>query len=278
MSVALNVVGFAAGALLAIPGITGLFPGTIPPRSTIVVNIGVGSSGSEPLPFRDVKPGGEGLSGSTPEVALFDIKGRLLGRSRPKTTVTEGGSMEVQISSDPGGLGSVVPEYVQLIHPPGAPISGDFADPICVSWITTISSSSSNADFRSWNAATARACNIPWYPSVSHFGGVRHRFQPPCFWLDGGGVYGRQFPKAMSARLFDFFFPGDPGAPDAAAMAKQWSERPDTLCEAPARQRFYSRAGDCIPTYPPDLAEVNREVLEREGVKRKEYEVVKEWK
>lgn len=251
-AVGLNIVGLAAGSLLAIPGIISFF--TKPPANTITVNIGVGDvNSSVPRPFRfGAQPDGETLGGSAPEVRLYDINGRLMGKARDKAIVTEGGAIEIKVTGDAGGRASSVPSYIQLVHNNAA--DGP-SDPICVSWITTTSASSSNGDFRSWNAATARACDIPWYPSVAPFGGVQSvLFQPPCFWMDGAGKLGGEFPVAMSARLFDFFFPGAQGA---ESMAKQWTERPDTLCDAPARQNFYRKAGDCIPFYPSGNTDVN---------------------
>ncbi|KAK0622390.1 hypothetical protein B0T14DRAFT_552848 [Immersiella caudata] len=249
---AINIVGFLGSGLLAIPGILSFF--NKEPANTITVNIGVGDTNSSaPLPFKfGNQPNGETLGGSAPEVALFDGNGRLIGRAHEHTIVTSGGAISLKITGKSGTSVSQVPEYIQLIHK-GA-VAGP-VDPICVSWITTTSSSTSNSDFRSWNAATARACDIPWYPSSAQMGGVQSRFQPPCFWMDGSGKLGGEFPVAMSARLLDFFFPGAPGL--AEATAKQWSERPDTLCEAPGRQNFYKKAGDCIPYYPTGLSEVN---------------------
>lgn len=252
---ALNIIGFLGGGLLSIPGIIALTAAP-PPANTIVVNIGVGDTNtSTPLPFKfGNQPNGETLGGSAPEVALFDVNGRLIGRSHERKMVTEGGAIEVKITGGAGSRASSVPMYVQLVHKNAA--GGITPDPICVSWITTTSSSSSNADFRSWNAATARACGMPWYPSVAPMGGVNALFQPPCFWLDGSSKLGGEFPKAMSARLFDFYFPGPNEA--GAAMAKQWTDRPDTLCDAPARQQFYKTAGECIPYYPSGLSDINR--------------------
>ncbi|KAK4444390.1 hypothetical protein QBC34DRAFT_278801, partial [Podospora aff. communis PSN243] len=246
---ALNVIAFVGAGLLAIPGIIAL-NAPPPPPNTIIVNIGVGDINSS-MPSN---PNSESLGGSAPEVRLFDINGRQIGRVYEKKKVTEGGAIELKITGESGTSASVVPMYIQVLQHNK---NSDSDDPICISWITTVSSSSSNGDFRSWNAATARACDIPWYPSVAPMGGVSGGlFQPPCFWLDGNDKYKGRFPKAMSARLFDFYFPGPNEA--GAAMAKQWTERPETLCIAPARQNFYSKPGLCIPFYPSGNTDVNR--------------------
>lgn len=249
----LYIVGLLGFGLANIPGVLH-FSGP-PPADTITVNIGVGGlNSSAPLPTSwPHVPKGETLGGTAPVVSLYDNTGQLIGRSRERPEVIAGGAISLKITGDgkQGGTGSLVPTYIQLSH------TG--TDPICISWITTTSAGSSNGDFRSWNAATARHCDIPWYPSTAPMGGVQilneRGFQPPCFWLDGARKHNAHFPVAMSANLFHFNFPGS-GGEAAAAMAKQWNWRPDTLCEAPARQSFYRTAPECIPYYPTGLAEI----------------------
>jgi len=249
----LYIVGLLGFGLANIPGV--LHFGSAPPADTITVNIGVGGlNSSAPLPTSwPHVPKGETLSGTAPFVTLYDNNGGVIGVSRESPVVVAGGAISLKIpgNGQQGGTGSLIPTYIQLSH--------GGTDPICVSWITTSSAASSNGDFRSWNAATARVCDIPWYPSTAHMGGVQvlseKGFQPPCFWLDGARKHNAHFPVAMTANLFHFNFPGS-GGQAAAAMAKQWTERPDTLCEAPARQNFYRNAPECIPYYPSGLNEI----------------------
>ncbi|PVH75622.1 hypothetical protein DL98DRAFT_536434 [Cadophora sp. DSE1049] len=92
----------------------------------------------------------------------------------------------------------------------------------------------------------------PNYPSTAQFPGLTTSYKPPCFWMSNDG----RFPKGFSARLSDFFFPGSSGP--ANETATQWTEFPDTLCHAPARQQFYKETGDCIPFYPSGLDVVNQ--------------------
>jgi len=238
----INFIAIAAGGLLAVPSIASLFA-TPPPENTIMVKIGVGDvNSSEPV------PNGQTLSGFAPGVTLYDINGREIGSVFDKVNIVDGGALQIKITGDGGEASSRVPVYIKL--------EASDEDPICVSWLTTTSSTSSNADFRSWNAGTARACGIPWYPSVAPFGGVPTLFQPPCFWLSRSG----EFVTGMSTRLNDFFFPGPTTA--ATNMATQWRDHRDTLCDAPGRQQFYKNLGLCIPFYPSGLTVVNEKIPE----------------
>lgn len=189
------VASAVGGGLFAIPSLISLFAKP-PAANTIVVNVGIGDvNGSAAL------PGGQDLKGSAPRVSLYDIHECEIGTSREAVKVVEGGTIELRIQGDAGDRASRVPRYVRL--------EAGRDDLVCVSWLATTSSSSTNGDFRSWNAAMARACGIPWYPSVAPFGGVPTLFQPPCFWLANNGVLG--FLIGMSARLKDFLFPRTPG-------------------------------------------------------------------
>jgi hypothetical protein len=98
----------------------------------------------------------------------------------------------------------------------------------------------------------AQFCGLPWYPSTALFPGMATTFQPPCTWLSSDG----RFPSGFSARLTDFFFPGQDSG-QANDTATQWLEFPDTLCKAPARQQFYNTSESCIPFYPSGLSIVN---------------------
>ncbi|KAK3325084.1 hypothetical protein B0H66DRAFT_636576 [Apodospora peruviana] len=238
----INFVAIAAGGLLAVPSLLNLFNKPNTPANTIVVTVGFGDvNSSEPVPQ------GKDLKGPAPRVSLYDINGREIGAGFEDKQVLEGGAIEIKMTGGAGTEASRVPAYISM-----SAVGLD--DPICVSWLTTTSSSSSNGDFRSWNAATARACNIPWYPSVAPFGGVGDLFQPPCVWLSPSGADG--FPVGMSARLTDFFFPG--ASESAVNKSMQWNLHPDTLCNAPARQQFYKNMGLCIPYYPSGDPVINQ--------------------
>jgi hypothetical protein len=167
-----------------------------------------------------------------------------MGRATSDVVVVDGGTVGLTISGKEGSVASETPVYIAL--------EAAGSDEVCISWFTTTSGSSDGADFRSWNGVTAKACNLPWYPSTAAFPGVSVPFQPPCFWMSNDG----RFVDAFSARLTDFFFPGSSGP--ANSTATQWSKFPDTLCNAPGRQQFYKNQGVCIPFYPSGLDSVNK--------------------
>jgi hypothetical protein len=234
----INILALGVGGLLSAPALVNFFSPPLPDK--ITVNIGVGATNSSaPL------PDGQDLKGNTPRVTLYDINGVEIGSGTNDAIVTDGGSVAVTIAGAEGSGASETPQYIQLSA------FGD--DPVCVSWLTTSSSTSDGADFRSWNGAAAKFCNVPWYPSVAPMPGVTSLFQPPCFWLSNSG----EFVVGMSARLIDFFFPGT-ASDQSNLTATQWQEFPDTLCDAPGRQQFYKNLGVCIPFYPSGLSVVNQ--------------------
>lgn len=234
----INILALGVGGLLSAPALVDFFSSPLPDK--IQVNIGAGATNSS-----EAVPGGQDLRGNTPRVTLFDINGAEIGSGTNDAIVSDGGSVTVTIEGKAGSDTSKVPQYIQL--------SAFGSDPICVSWLTTSSATSSGADFRSWNGAAAKFCDVPWYPSVAPMPGVTTLFQPPCFWLSNTG----EFVVGMSARLVDFFFPGTAAA-QSNQTAAQWQQFPETLCDAPGRQQFYKNLGVCIPFYPSGLAVVNQ--------------------
>lgn len=234
----INILALGVGGLLSAPALVDFFSSPLPDK--IQVNIGAGATNSS-----EAVPEGQDLKGNTPRVTLYDINGVEIGSGTNDAIVSDGGSVTVTIEGKEGSDTSKVPQYIQL--------SAFGEDPICVSWLTTSSSTSSGADFRSWNGAAAKFCDVPWYPSVAPMPGVTTLFQPPCFWLSNTG----EFVVGMSARLVDFFFPGT-ASDQSNQTATQWQQFPDTLCNAPGRQQFYKNLGVCIPFYPSGLSVVNQ--------------------
>ncbi|RDL30377.1 Uncharacterized protein BP5553_10255 [Venustampulla echinocandica] len=235
---AINIIVLGVSGLLSIPALTNFFAKPEPEK--ITVNIGIGATNSSVA----VPGGSNGPGGNTPHVELYDVNGHSMGRAVSDVVVVDGGTVGVTISGQEGSVASETPVYISL--------EAGGSDEVCISWFTTTSGSSDGADFRSWNGVTAKACNLPWYPSTAAFPGVSVPFQPPCFWMSNDG----RFVDAFSARLTDFFFPGSSGP--ANATATQWSKFPETLCHAPGRQQFYKNPGVCIPFYPSGLAAVNQ--------------------
>ncbi|KAK7996044.1 hypothetical protein PG991_015511 [Apiospora marii] len=234
----INILALGVGGLLSAPALVDFFSSPLPDK--IQVNIGAGATNSS-----EAVPDGQDLKGNAPRVTLFDINGVEIGSGTNDAIVSDGGSVTVTIEGKEGSDTSKVPQYIQL--------SAFGSDPICVSWLTTSSSTSSGADFRSWNGAAAKFCDVPWYPSVAPMPGVTTLFQPPCFWLSNTG----EFVVGMSARLVDFFFPGT-ASDQSNQTATQWQQFPDTLCNAPGRQQFYKNLGVCIAFYPSGLSVVNQ--------------------
>jgi hypothetical protein len=152
-----------------------------------------------------------------------------------------------------GGEGSVTSETPIYISLEASDIGGASDSEVCIAWLT---STSADSDFRSWNAATAAFCEVPWYPSTAQLPAVQKTYQPPCFWMSNDG----RFVQGMSARLTDFFFPTADSSP-ASGTAAQWTEFPDTLCQAPTRQQSYNTMGGCMPFYPSGLDIVNHKNL-----------------
>lgn len=173
-------------------------------------------------------------------VALFDVNGNDMGESAfSNAIIVDGGSIELTIGGAGGSAASETPEYIQVV--------ATGSDEVCIAWLTTSSSVSDGADFRSWNGATGALCNVPWYHSTAQFPGVSITYAPPCVRMSNDG----RFVASFSAHLLDFFFPGSSSSTSAI---EQWNEFPDTLCKAPARQQFYNNTGECIPFYPSGLA------------------------
>jgi hypothetical protein len=164
-----------------------------------------------------------------------------------------GGSLSVSIGGKQGTLASETPEYIRLEASEIGGATGENAGgEICIAWLTTTSSISDGGDFRSWNAGTAKFCGVPWYYSTAQLPGVATPYQPPCFWMSADG----RFVQGFSAKLFDFFFPNSVNL--ANASAAQWTQFPDTLCKAPARQQFYNKVGACMPFYPSGLSVIGK--------------------
>ncbi|KUJ23952.1 uncharacterized protein LY89DRAFT_744511 [Mollisia scopiformis] len=233
---AVNILVLGLTGILSIPALTSMFSPPVPDK--ILINIGVGANNSQ---ANITDPN---LGGNTPSVALFDVNGVQLGfADGSDSSIIDGGTTQLSVGGAEGSSASETPEYVQLYA------TGDNA--ICIAWLTTTSSASDGGDFRTWNGATATFCGLPWYPSTALFPGVETPYTPPCFWMSSDG----RFVDGFSARLTDFFFPGNSGP--ANSTSTQWAEFPDTLCKAPGRQQFYNSTGSCIPFYPSGLSKVN---------------------
>jgi len=235
------VLGFTG--LLSIPTLSSLFSPAQPDK--IIIEIGVGATSSE---FPDGNPGG-----NCPSAVVFDVNGNMLGFTESHASdniIVDGGSHQLAIGGAEGSLASVTPAYIQLLA------SG--SDAVCIAWLSTTSSISAGSDFRSWNGAYALVCGLPSYPSQAQFPGIRDsQFRPPCFWMSNDG----RFVEGFNARLFDFFFPESvtPGHANANSTATQWTQFPDTLCKAPARQQFFNTTEPgCGLFYPSALSIVNQ--------------------
>ncbi|KAH8879531.1 hypothetical protein GQ53DRAFT_834058 [Thozetella sp. PMI_491] len=102
-------------------------------------------------------------------------------------------------------------------------------------------------DFRTWNAAFAKQCNAPWYPSPDNFP-TMDDYRPNCTWI---GTDDR-FPHSISIKLSDFSFPGTDN-PRATAIAEEIKNNQDYLCNAPGRMMFWKNGDEdaCVPSYPP---------------------------
>ncbi|KAH7311847.1 hypothetical protein BKA65DRAFT_484451 [Rhexocercosporidium sp. MPI-PUGE-AT-0058] len=210
---AISIVVLGLTGIASLPALTDMFAAPVPEK--IIVNICVGATNS-------IAPDGS-LGGNAPSASVYDVNEKFLGfGSGADTTIVDGGSLQLSIGGEEGGLTSVTPEYIQLY--------ATGSDAVCVAWFTTTSSSSTGYDFRTWNEATTQHCDMAWYPSTAQFPGLTTSYKPPCFWMSNDG----RFAKGFSARLSDFFFPGSSGP--ANEIASQWSMFKDTLCHAPARQ------------------------------------------
>jgi hypothetical protein len=183
-------------------------------------------------------------------ISLYDVNGNLIGEAVSGDDASAGGTLAVAISGKAGTAASETPEYIRV---EASQIGGgNFGGEICIAWLSTTSSISDGGDFRSWNAGTAKFCGVPWYYSTAQLPGVATPYQPPCFWMSADG----RFVQGFSAKLFDFFFPNN--ANPANASAEQWTQFPDTLCKAPARQQFYNSVGACMPFYPSGLSVIGK--------------------
>lgn len=224
-SISLGFFGF-----LSLPTLNDLFDPT-QSAATITVKIGAGGKNSS---FLGSDPGGD-----CPSVILYDGNGAVIGvaagssrdlndQSDTTTGIQNDGFQTLKVT------GSQAPEYMKLLA------FGD--DAVCVAWVEVTSAAS---DFHTWNGAMAETCGLPWYPSTNPFPTDAAQFRPPCFWMSDDG----RFVNGFSARLFDFAFPD---SVTANATSTQWINNPDTLCEAPARQQFWTGtdAVACIPHYP----------------------------
>ena len=234
MAGALNIVVLGFQGITSLPSLISAF--AAPQEDKILINIGVGATNS-------ISPNGN-PGGNCPTVNLYDINGNAMGFAAcHDCIITDGGTEQLTIGGDEGSTTSESPDYIQLMA------NGD--DAVCIAWFSTTSSQSDGGDLNTWNGATAKACGLPWYPSTAKFPGISPSYSPPCFWISSDG----RFVDGFSARLSDFSFPSSSG--QANASATQWSEFPETLCNAPARQQFYNTTIDsCIPFYPSGLESV----------------------
>ncbi|CAG8959800.1 hypothetical protein HYFRA_00001708 [Hymenoscyphus fraxineus] len=241
-NLAINLVVLGISGALSIPAFADF--GKTPEDNVVTVNIGVGATNSSAsFPDNSIKTPG----GVVPTVELWDVVGNKMGTASSKDPVVEGGSLSLTMSGKDGGKTSTTPMYIRLT----AQGTGE----LCISWLTTTSASSNNADSRYWIGQTAAFCGIPWYPSTTSFPTLQDVYQPPCFWMSNDG----RFVQGFSARLPDFHYPQ---AEAANSTSQQWINNPETLCRAPGRQQFYSNVGVCIPMYPSGLSVVNEKTPE----------------
>ncbi|KAL5322277.1 hypothetical protein ACEPPN_010249 [Leptodophora sp. 'Broadleaf-Isolate-01'] len=170
--------------------------------------------------------------GNYPHMFLYDTRGELIDYS------IGGGSAE-QASNEIVGFAtgtSTSPEYMM--------IQASTTDATCISYISLTSAAN---DQRTWHAGYIKQCaaiadqNQLWYPSPEFIPGTD--FHPGCVWLSDDD----RFLKAISFKLTDFGFPESETAQRAQA---QYTQFPNTLCQAPARMAMWTTPPvDCVPVY-----------------------------
>ncbi|KAK0100735.1 hypothetical protein ONS95_007185 [Cadophora gregata] len=173
--------------------------------------------------------------GDYPHIFLYDTRGELID-------FTAGGGSAEQASNEIVGFmtgTSTTPEYVML--------QASTTDATCISYISLTSAAN---DQRTWHAGYVKQCaavgnqNQLWYPSPEIIPGTD--FRPGCVWLSDDD----RFLRAISFKLTDFGFPDSETAQRAQA---QYTQFPNTLCQAPARMALWTTPpADCVPVYLED--------------------------
>ncbi|KAG4442844.1 hypothetical protein IFR05_001640 [Cadophora sp. M221] len=217
--------GFGLDIALTVVSLAAAF---VAPTPETQCRVGIGSK-------TRTTPGLDLSGGNYPHMFLYDTRGELIDYSI-------GGGPAAQASNEIVGFvtgTSTTPEYMM--------IQASTTDATCISYISLTSAAN---DQRTWHAGYVKQCaavgdqNQLWYPSPEIIPGTD--FRPGCVWLSDD----ERFLRAISFKLTDFGFPESETAQRAQA---QYTQFPNTLCQAPARMALWTTPPvDCVPVYLED--------------------------
>ncbi|KAF4634731.1 hypothetical protein G7Y89_g3376 [Cudoniella acicularis] len=195
------------------------------------VQIGIGSQARD-------ETGPDTCGGTYPSVYLFDTHGDITATDPGIVGVGPGSNEDSSFQTD----STITPEYMKLV--------ASSSDATCIAYASL---TTPGGDHRTWHAGYVKQCNDLkngniWYPSPELIPGTD--FRPGCVWLSND----ERFLQAISFKMTDFGFPETQQAQD---MQDQYTQFPNTLCQAPGRMAMWEtmdgEAAFCIPFYDFDV-------------------------
>ncbi|OIW25645.1 hypothetical protein CONLIGDRAFT_647387 [Coniochaeta ligniaria NRRL 30616] len=233
-----NVIGFGLDIAINIAVLAEAFA---PRDAGPVAMVGVGS---QALGQSVSVPDKETPAGPMPHITLYDSHGRNFASDTAFSDgLVDGDNKQVHFQEgvDNDNLRSD-PQYSGKENSPDAVRLLAFQnDATCISYVTVTGVDGAHT---SWHAGYAKQCGAPWYPSPEIF--PTTSFVPGCVWLTNNA----KFPglQAISFKLNDLSFQS---TEESQAAQAQFTDFPETLCNAPGRMAFWKTSdnSDCIPFY-----------------------------
>lgn len=194
------------------------------PDTSVIIGVGSNARGFDGL---------DTSGGIYPNMVLYNTHGDSIATSKGSIGLIDPAS-NIQGTFD--GDTTQTPEYLK--------ISASTSDAICVSYVAI---TSATGDKRTWHAGYVKQCAPElWYPSPEIIPGTD--FRPGCVQLSKDD----RFIDGITLKLTDFGFPD---STKATTAQKQYTDYPNTLCQAPGRMTLWDTIDDdmeCIPFYDFD--------------------------
>lgn len=194
------------------------------PDTSVILGVGSNARGYDGL---------DTSGGIYPNMVLYNTHGDSIATSKGSIGLIDPAS-NIQGKFD--GDTTQTPEYLR--------INAATSDAICVSYVAI---TSATGDKRTWHAGYVKQCAPElWYPSPEIIPGTD--FRPGCVQLSKDD----RFIDGITLKLTDFGFPD---STKATTAQKQYTDFPNTLCQAPGRMTLWDSIDDkmdCIPFYDFD--------------------------
>ncbi|KAI9766664.1 MAG: hypothetical protein M1839_004787 [Geoglossum umbratile] len=128
-------------------------------------------------------------------------------------------------------------------------VSGGGDDAICISYIAVTTPSGANFQFY---GDVPKQCGAAWYHSNTYVTLQQsYTYYPSCIWIASShkdGTRSGNFPEGFAYRIIDF-------ASGNEARAKQYVDKPETMCQSTPRFKMYNNLTEmnCVPFFNPPL-------------------------